>query len=315
MSIEKIKGINENEAEEHQDQIEIIGVRFKRSGKIYYFTPGSLIVEIGMNVIVETARGVEYGNVVIPNRMVDYKEIITPLKKVIRIATEDDEIHHNDNGIKEKEAFNICFDKISDHNLDMKLIDVEYAFDNSKLFFYYTADGRIDFRELVKDLAGIFRRTRIELRQIGIRDEAKIMGGLGVCGRSFCCKTFLSDFIQVSIKMAKEQNLPLNSSKISGTCGRLMCCLRYEYDVYEEKLKKLPPLDSVVETPDGDGVVVEINVLAGLLKISSLRDPELPPKIYTSDNIKKVKGYMKKERDNNDDINNEELKELEKKNN
>lgn len=289
-------------------EIEIVGVRFKMSGKIYYFDPDGLKIDEGQNVIVETARGVEYGGVAISNRMVKYEEVVMPLRKVLRIATNEDDMHHNENNIKEKEAFNICFEKIKEHNLDMKLVDVEYTFDNSKLLFYFTADGRIDFRDLVKDLAAIFR-TRIELRQIGVRDEAKHMGGLGVCGRVFCCKSFLSDFMQVSIKMAKEQSLSLNSSKISGTCGRLMCCLRYEYDFYEEELKNMPHVDAIVETPEGDGIVTEINVLAGLIKVKSQKNPELPFKIFNKKDIKKIKGYVRK--DNTDEFD-EELKSLEK---
>jgi len=290
------------------NDIEIVGVRYKETGKIYYFDPEGVQINEFQNVIVETARGIEYGNVVIPNRMVKYNEVVLPLRKVIRIATEEDEENFIENTRKEKQAFDICMKKINDHHLDMKLVDVEYTFDNSKLLFYFTADGRIDFRDLVKDLAAIFR-TRIELRQIGVRDEAKLMGGLGVCGRAFCCKTFLCDFVQVSIKMAKEQSLSLNSSKISGTCGRLMCCLRYEYDFYEEELKNMPQLDAIVETPDGDGIVTEVNVFAGLVKVRSQKNPELPPKMYNKDDIKKIKGYIRKDR--SDDID-DDLKKLEK---
>ncbi|MBR7161017.1 MAG: stage 0 sporulation family protein, partial [Clostridia bacterium] len=211
---------------------EIVGVRFKKSGKIYYFDPQGLQPENGTNVIVETARGLEFGTVVIPNRFVGEDKVVLPLRPVIRIATPADVLIYEENKRKEKEAEKICLEKIAEHNLEMKLVDVEYTFDNNKLLFYFTAEGRVDFRELVKSLASIFR-TRIELRQIGIRDETKLIGGLGVCGRPFCCKKFLDDFVQVSIKMAKEQNLSLNSQKISGACGRLMCCLRYEHELYE----------------------------------------------------------------------------------
>lgn len=291
------------------EEIEIVGVRFKSSGKIYYFDPEGIKISKDVNVIVETARGIEFGQVVMDNRMVSTKDIVLPLRKVIRIATDDDVQHHNENKAKEIDAFNICLEKITEHKLDMKLIDVEYTFDNNKLLFYFTADGRIDFRELVKDLASIFR-TRIELRQIGIRDEAKMMGGLGVCGRPFCCHSFLSDFVQVSIKMAKEQNMSLNSVKISGTCGRLMCCLRYEYDMYDEELKKLPKVDAIVQTPDGEGIVVEVNPLAGLIKIRSHNDPEAPPKVYHRQDVIKVKGYIRST--GSEEAVDDELKALEK---
>ncbi|MHB1151700.1 MAG: PSP1 domain-containing protein [Eubacteriales bacterium] len=290
---------NSENINEEATETEIIGVRFKKSGKIYYFDPNGMSFIAGAHAIVETARGLEYGNVVIGNRMVKTSEIVKPLRCVIRTATPEDEIHHKENVLKEIEAFNICIEKISEHKLGMKLIDVEYTFDNNKLLFYFTADGRIDFRELVKDLASVFR-TRIELRQIGIRDEAKIMGGLGVCGRPFCCHSFLGDFVQVSIKMAKEQNLSLNSAKISGACGRLMCCLRYEYDVYNEELKKTPRVDSIVETPDGDGVIIETVPLAGLVKVRLQKTPDQPCKIYHRD-IVKVKGYVRREGEKNEE--------------
>lgn len=280
-------------------ETEIIGVRFKKSGKIYYFNPNGMKFTAGSHAIVETARGLEYGNVAIGNRMVKSTEIVNPLRCVIRTATPEDEAHYKENELKEIEAFNVCIEKISEHKLTMKLIDVEYTFDNNKLLFYFTADGRIDFRELVKDLASVFR-TRIELRQIGIRDEAKIMGGLGVCGLPFCCHTFLGDFVQVSIKMAKEQNLSLNSAKISGACGRLMCCLRYEYDVYSEELKKTPRVDSIVETPDGDGVVIETIPLAGLVKVRLQKTPDQPCKVFHRD-IVKVKGYVRREGEKSED--------------
>jgi cell fate regulator YaaT (PSP1 superfamily) len=232
--------------------ITVIGVRFKEAGKIYYFDPGDFPITTNHHVIVETARGVEYGSVVVGLKEVDDNEVVPPLKKVIRIATAEDDARVQENAQKEKEAFTICLEKIEQHNLPMKLIDVEYTFDNSKISFFFTADGRVDFRELVKDLATIFR-TRIELRQIGVRDEAKMLGGIGFCGRELCCHTFLGDFAPVSIKMAKEQNLSLNPSKISGICGRLLCCLKYENDVYVEnrkcgcKVKNLDALNNVDE--------------------------------------------------------------------
>lgn len=271
--------------------VEVVGVRFKAAGKVYYFDPDGNAFHEGDEVIVETARGIEFGFVVGGNRTVIASEIVSPLKKILRRATEEDRIHYEENNRRREEAFAICREKIAEHNIEMKLVDVEYTFDNNKLLFYFTADGRVDFRELVKDLASVFR-TRIELRQIGIRDEAKLMGGLGVCGRPFCCHSFLSDFVQVSIKMAKEQNLSLNSAKISGTCGRLMCCLRYEYDVYEEELKKTPKLDTVVETPDGEGIVCEIIPLAGLVRVKFLGNrSDVPPKLYHRDDVK-VRGKM-----------------------
>lgn len=281
---------NVNPADNAPVQVEIIGIRFKKSGKIYYFSPGALTFADGDAAIVETARGIEYGSVAMGNRMVDEKETVQPLRTVVRAATAEDEEHYRENGVKEVEAYNICVEKIAEHRLAMKLIDVEYTFDNNKLLFYFTADGRIDFRELVKDLASVFR-TRIELRQIGIRDEAKMMGGLGVCGRPFCCHSFLGDFVQVSIKMAKEQNLSLNSAKISGACGRLMCCLRYEYDVYDEEIKKTPPVDAIVETPDGDGVVIETQPLMGAVKVRLQKQQDQPPKVYQRDTVK-VKGFI-----------------------
>lgn len=288
------------------ENVEVIGVRFRQMGKVYYFSPGNLKIEQGKNVIVETARGVEYGLCVMENKEVPNTEIVPPLRPVLRAATQEDEKHHEENSKKEKDAFDICLGKIEKHGLEMKLIDVEYTFDNNKLLFYFSADGRVDFRELVKDLASVFK-TRIELRQIGIRDEAKMIGGLGVCGRPFCCKTFLSDFAQVSIKMAKEQNLSLNSAKISGTCGRLMCCLRYESEAYEYELKKTPKVDSLVETPDGEGVVCEINPLAGLVKVR-LNDNATQIKTYVRDSVK-VKGYVKRKK--NEEQVDEELKKLE----
>ena len=230
--------------------IKVIGVRFRTAGKIYFFDPGRLNIRKGDHVIVETARGIEYGTVVGGVREVENDKVVQPLKPVLRIATQKDNEQEASNKEKEKDAFKICLEKIRKHNLEMKLIDAEYTFDNNKVLFYFTADGRIDFRELVKDLASVFK-TRIELRQIGVRDETKIVGGIGICGRALCCHTYLSEFIPVSIKMAKEQNLSLNSSKISGACGRLMCCLRFESEAYEAELQATPPVDSKVKTPDG----------------------------------------------------------------
>ncbi len=264
--VEKTTAFETTTAVSPDIQVEIIGVKFKGAGKVYYFSPGGHKFSSGDNVIVETARGVEYGFVTLGNTMIDVSKTVSPLKEVIRPADGDDRAKFEENQRLEKEAFEICKKKIAEHGLNMKLIDAEYTFDNSKLLFYFSAEVRVDFRELVKDLASVFR-TRIELRQIGIRDEAKMMGGLGVCGRPFCCSSFLSDFVQVSIKMAKEQNLSLNSSKISGTCGRLMCCLRYEHDTYESEIAKTPPVDSTVKTSDGVGTVVEISPLQGTIKV------------------------------------------------
>ena len=271
--------------------VEIVGVRFKAAGKVYYFDPDGAVYHENDEVIVETARGIEFGFAVTGNRTVIASDIVSPLKKILRMATAEDCAHYEENMRRRDEAFAICKEKIIEHGIDMKLIDVEYTFDNNKLLFYFTADGRVDFRELVKDLAAVFR-TRIELRQIGIRDEAKLMGGLGVCGRPFCCHSFLSDFVQVSIKMAKEQNLSLNSAKISGTCGRLMCCLRYEYDVYEEEIRKTPKMDAVVETPDGEAVVCEVIPLAGLVRVKFTGSrSDMPPKLFHRDDVR-VKGKM-----------------------
>ena len=271
--------------------VEIVGVRFKAAGKVYYFDPDHALYRENDEVIVETARGIEFGFVVTANRTVMASDIVSPLKKILRMANEEDRAHYEENNRRREEAFLICREKIQEHGIEMKLIDVEYTFDNNKLLFYFTADGRVDFRELVKDLASVFR-TRIELRQIGIRDEAKLMGGLGVCGRPFCCHSFLSDFVQVSIKMAKEQNLSLNSAKISGTCGRLMCCLRYEYDVYEEEIRKTPKMDAVVETPDGEAVVCEVIPLAGLVRVKYFGNhADMPPKLFHRDDVR-VKGKM-----------------------
>lgn len=246
--------------------VTVIGVRFKRAGKIYYFSPAGFDIKKFEKVIVETARGVEFGECVVAPKQIGEDQIISPLKNVIRIASEEDIIKNKENKQKEKEAFEVCMAKIEEHQLKMKLIDVEYTFDNNKVIFYFTADGRVDFRELVKDLASIFR-TRIELRQIGVRDEAKMIGGLGPCGRAMCCSAFLGDFAPVSIKMAKEQSLSLNPTKISGICGRLMCCLNYEQEAYECIRKKLPKIGSVVNTPSGKGEVVANNVIKENVKV------------------------------------------------
>ena len=247
--------------------VKVVGIRFRNAGKIYYFGPGKLQLKAGMHAIVETARGVEMGTVMTDPREVSEESVVQPLKPVIRIATEQDEKQAEKNRQKEKEAFKICLEKIAKHKLDMKLVEAEYTFDNNKLLFYFTADGRIDFRELVKDLAAVFR-TRIELRQIGVRDETKILGGIGICGRCLCCHTYLSEFAPVSIKMAKEQNLSLNQTKISGVCGRLMCCLKNEQETYEELNKKLPGLGDTVTTPDGlTGTVHSVNVLRQRVKV------------------------------------------------
>ena len=247
--------------------INVIGVRFRPAGKVYFFDPAGMDIKTGDHVIVETARGIEFGHVVLGSRAVDESKVIQPLKPVIRMATAADEETERRNKEKEKDAFGICLEKIKKHNLQMKLIDAEYTFDNNKVLFYFTADGRIDFRELVKDLAAVFK-TRIELRQIGVRDETKIMGGIGICGRPLCCHTYLSEFIPVSIKMAKEQNLSLNPTKISGVCGRLMCCLKNEEETYEELNSKLPNIGDYVTTDDGlKGEVHSVSVLRQLVKV------------------------------------------------
>ena len=260
--------IIKNDAPEVKDDtpVEVVGVSFKEAGKIYYFAPGELKLSRGDYVIVETSRGVEMGIVKVENKTVPTSEIVPPLKEVKRAATKADIEQNEKNHADEAEAAVICKKKIAAHKLEMDLVDVEYTFDRSKLIFYFTCESRVDFRELVKDLASTFR-TRIELRQIGIRDEAKMMGGLGVCGRKYCCANFLTDFVQVSIKMAKEQNFSLNSAKISGACGRLMCCLRYEHEVYDEAIKKTPSTGSIVKASDGEGVVVETKPLAGEIKV------------------------------------------------
>ena len=282
---------------------EVIGVRFKQVGKIYYFDPVDIKFEQGEYVIVETARGVECGEVATKNREENDENIVHPLKKVIRKATEDDLKKLEQNKLKEKEALKTCESLVMQHGLDMKLVDVEYTFDNSKIMLYFTADGRVDFRALVKDLASVFR-TRIELRQIGVRDEAKMLGGLGVCGKPFCCSSFLGEFQPVSIKMAKEQGLSLSPVKISGTCGRLMCCLKYEQEAYTDLLKRTPKVGAIVKTPLGKGVVVENNLLTQTLKVKMDNTPdEAAPQSFKVKEVRLLKdGYIK--------VNKKELDEL-----
>ena len=285
----------------------VIGVRFRQAGKVYYFAPGNLPIEKGSHVIVETARGVEYGYVVIAPTQVEDEAVVQPLKQVIRMATVEDNEKQEANRIKEKEAYDICLEKINKHKLSMKLIEAEYTFDNNKLLFYFTADGRIDFRELVKDLAAVFK-TRIELRQIGVRDEMKITGGIGICGRPLCCNTFLPEFAPVSIKMAKEQNLSLNPTKISGVCGRLMCCLKNEQETYEYLNKKLPDVGDFVTDKDGlKGEVQSVNVLRQSVKVIVDVDNEKEIREYKVSELK-FKTKRRKEKIN---ISDEELKQLE----
>ncbi|WP_294373226.1 stage 0 sporulation family protein [uncultured Clostridium sp.] len=269
--------------------IKVIGVRFKKAGKIYYFSPADFDIKRNQYVIVETARGIEFGECVIGIKEISEEEIVSPLKCVIRIADEKDIQKHRENKSKEIEALDICLKKIKEHKLDMKLIDVEYTFDNNKVIFYFTADGRVDFRELVKDLATIFK-TRIELRQIGVRDEAKMVGGLGPCGRPMCCSTFLGDFASVSIKMAKEQNLSLNPTKISGICGRLMCCLNYEQSTYEEIRKRLPKVGATVKTENGTGLVVGNSIVNEMVKVKLKRGDEEVVEEFKINNIELVSG-------------------------
>ncbi|HLS06397.1 MAG TPA: stage 0 sporulation family protein [Bacillota bacterium] len=262
--------------------VEVVGVRFKKAGKIYYFDPGHYKMEENYRVIVETVRGIEFGQVVIANRLVAEEDVVLPLKKVIRIATKDDIDQVMQNEREAKKAFSTCLEKIDLHHLEMNLVDVEYTLDRNKIIFYFTADGRVDFRELVKDLAAIFK-TRIELRQIGVRDEAKMLGGIGPCGRMLCCSTFLGDFEPVSIKMAKDQNLSLNPAKISGLCGRLMCCLKYENDDYEQAKRELPDIGESIATPYGQGEVIGLNMLERLVQIEILADQKVIE--YTLDEL------------------------------
>ena len=288
----------------------VIGVRFKENGKSYYFNPKDLDIKENDNVIVETVRGLEFGKVVFIGKEVNEEELSNPLKDVIRVATAEDEKKHEENIAKAKDALKICEEKVKKHKLDMKLIDVEYTFDNSKIIFYFSAEGRIDFRELVKDLATVFR-TRIELRQIGVRDEAKLLGGLGHCGREFCCHKFLCDFQPVSIKMAKDQGLSLNPTKISGACGRLMCCLSYEQQVYEEKLKRVPKVGAIVETPMGKGTVVSASVLKEKIQVKLTdQNDTVDVEEFLAKDVKIIKNNESRTKEENiEDM--EELKNLE----
>ncbi len=286
---------DEEPIEKNIPTVEVVGIRFKSTGKVYYFDPNGKQARRGEHAIADTARGLEYGEVAMGNTQVKETEIVPPLRPIVRIATEADIRHHSENKKKEDDAFRLCNERIASHGLDMKLIDAQYTFDNSKLLFYFTSAGRVDFRELVKDLASVFR-TRIELRQIGIRDEAKLMGGMGMCGRPLCCSLFLTDFGQVSIKMAKEQNLSLNSAKISGICGRLMCCLRYEHETYEYEIKRTPPVDSLVRTADGNGYVTEISPLVGTIKVRLIASPDTPPKVYRREDVTMLQKKQKQEK-------------------
>lgn len=288
--------------------MEVVGIRIKKPGKVYYFAPEDNKFNVGDHVIVETSLGEEYAEVVIPNKEVPEEKIVAPLKPVIRRATEKDIKHYEENKKKEKEAFNIALKNIKKRGLEMNLIDVEYKFDNSKILFYFTADGRIDFRELVKDLAAIFK-TRIELRQIGIRDEIKRIGGNGICGRELCCCSHLSNFETVSIKMAKEQNLSLTPSKISGACGRLMCCLKYEQEVYEEKLARLPKVGAIVKTPEGEGVVEGVETLKELLKVRIEDKDDIKIKKFKAGDVVIIKDVEVEDSETEED---NDLKELEK---
>ncbi len=286
--------------------VKVTGIRFKSMGKIYYFDPGDFKLENGMHAVVETSRGIEYGLVVIASKEVSEDKIVSPLKKVIRIATEEDDRTVANNKKKEAEAMDVCRQKIEKHNLDMKLIDVEYTFDHNKILFYFTAEGRIDFRELVRDLAAVFK-TRIELRQIGVRDEAKMVGGLGICGRVLCCNSYMGDFDPVSIKMVKEQNLSLNPTKISGTCGRLMCCLKNEQAVYESLAKNSPSVGSLVETADGKGTVTAVSVLKGIVTVA-VGEEEKTLREYK---VKEVKIFKRNVKRDEEKVNMAELKGLE----
>ena len=265
--------------------VEIVGINFREAGKIYYFDPGKIKFSVGQRVIVDTARGTEMGTVKVANKLVSESEVVPPLKTVTRIATEEDMRRDAKNHEMEFEAAIICKKKIASHGLGMSLVCAEYTFDNSKLIFYFTCETRVDFRELVKDLASTFH-TRIELRQIGIRDEAKLMGGIGICGRKYCCAGFLSDFVQVTIKMAKEQNFSLNSAKVSGACGRLMCCLQYEHEVYEAAIRVTPPQGAIVKTADGEGVVIETKPLASQIRVKLNDNEKDAPKLYAVKDVK-----------------------------
>ncbi|MBE7033466.1 MAG: stage 0 sporulation protein [Ruminococcaceae bacterium] len=287
--------------------VKVVGVKFKDTGKAYFFAPGKHDPQIGEAVIVETSRGLEYGKVSMPAKEVSEEEIVSPLKEIVRIATENDKLQVEKNKKKEQEAFVICEEKIASHNLDMKLVDVEYTFDGNKILFYFTAEGRVDFRELVKDLASVFR-TRIELRQIGIRDEAKMLGGIGICGRSLCCSTYLDGFHPVSIKMAKEQGLSLNPTKISGNCGRLMCCLKYEQNCYDEFSKIAPSVGAVVSTPQGKGIVQSTTILKGIAKVKLDGEGESQVMEFNFADLKILKHNRQND---NQDADIKELKKLE----
>ena len=298
--------VNNSEAAEVKDtektgKIEIVGVNFREAGKIYYFDPADFKFNLFDKVIVETARGVEMGTVKVPNKMVNKSEIVSPLKTVTRPATQFDIERDARNHDLELDAALVCKKKIKAHGLDMSLVGAEYTFDNSKLIFYFTCESRVDFRELVKDLAATFH-TRIELRQIGIRDEAKMMGGIGLCGRVYCCSGFLTDFVQVSIKMAKEQNFSLNSAKVSGACGRLMCCLRYEHEVYDEAIRQTPGIGSIVSTPDGEGVVIEMKPLSSEIRVKLNDNEKDVPKLYNSKKVKVLKWVSKKSKDEGSEL-------------
>ncbi|WP_449390359.1 PSP1 domain-containing protein [Clostridium sp. ETTB3] len=279
--------------------IKVVGVRFKKAGKIYYFDPADMNIQKDTYVVVETARGIEFGECVIGIKEINENDIVSPLKSVLRIATNEDIEKHFKNKDKEKDAFDICLKKIQEHGLTMKLIDVEYTFDNNKVIFYFTADGRVDFRDLVKDLATIFK-TRIELRQIGVRDEAKMLGGLGPCGRPMFCSSFLGDFASVSIKMAKEQNLSLNPTKISGICGRLMCCLNYEQSTYEDIRKRMPKVGSIVKTSEGTGEVFSNNIVKESIKVKLKKGEEEVLEEFKIDNIELIKGHYEDSIDDDD---------------
>ena len=273
---------------EDSNVTEVVSVKFKGRGKAYYFDANGITVKPGEDVIVETSKGLEYAQCVYGNHYVSNDKVVPPIRPIVRIATDNDRRVQEINHKRESEALDICREKVAEHGLDMKLVDVEYAFDNAKILFYFTADGRVDFRELVKDLASVFH-TRIELRQIGVRDEAKMLGGLGICGRPFCCSQFLGDFHPVSIKMAKEQGLSLNPTKISGSCGRLMCCLKYEQEAYESLLRITPRQGAVVNTPDGRGQVVEANLLTGIIKVRLEKSPDSPPAPYQREVVKVIR--------------------------
>ena len=289
---------------------EIVGIRFKKLGKIYFFDPTGFKLSKGSFAIVETTRGIEYGEVAVENRLIEDEKLVSALKKVIRPATAEDKTVYEENEKKSQEAFKVCEEKIAEHGLNMKLIDVEYTFDSSKLLFYFTADTRIDFRELVKDLAAIYR-TRIELRQIGVRDEVKMLGGYGMCGRELCCVHHISDLNPVSIKMAKEQGLSLNPTKISGACGRLMCCLKHEQEVYEEKLSRLPNVGAIVKTSDGEGLVEDVQVLKELITVKLEKDDTTIKKVFPFSEIEILKNARRKDTKPEEGVSEKELKNLE----